>query len=117
MPDSVASVFCASANVFTGDVFHMNTMLIERVDAPDPVELGGLEAHALRAELLVERHGRRADADDGAVLRRTLKTWFTARKLPAPGMFLGTTVGLPGMCLPMWRARIRPQVSLLPPGG
>ena len=24
---------------------------------------------------------------------------------PAPSMFLGTTVGLPGMCLPMCRAR------------
>src|SRR5262249_15637577 len=40
----------------------------ERIDAADPIELGGLEAYALSAELLVERDGRRADADDGAVL-------------------------------------------------
>src|SRR6185503_16360365 len=42
----------------------------ERVDAADPIEFGGLEAHALGAELLVERRGRRADADYRAVLRR-----------------------------------------------
>ena len=50
-------------------------------------------------------------------LGSTLKIWFTARKLPAPGMFFGTTLGLPGTCLPIWRASIRPQTSLLPPGG
>ena len=33
----------------------------QRIDAADPVELGGLEAHARRAELLVKRRGRRAD--------------------------------------------------------
>ena len=50
-------------------------------------------------------------------LGETLNTVFTARKLPAPGMFFGTTLGLPGMCLPRWRASSRPKVSLLPPGG
>ena len=50
-------------------------------------------------------------------LGETLKTVFTARKLPAPGWFFGTSVGFPGMCLPRWRATSRPKVSLLPPGG
>ena len=31
----------------------------------------------------------------------------SARKLPAPGMFFGTIDGLPGMCLPRWRATSR----------
>src|SRR2546423_446466 len=35
--------------------------------------------------------------------------------LPPPGMFWGTTVGLPGRCLPMWRATTRPQRSYPPP--
>ena len=48
---------------------------------------------------------------------RTLKIWLTARKLPAPGMFFGTTFGLPGTCLPRCRLNSRPQTSLLPPGG
>ena len=47
----------------------------------------------------------------------TVKIVFTARKLPAPGMFFGTTKGVPGMCLPRWRVTSRAQVSLLPPGG
>ena len=29
---------------------------------------------------------------------------FASLKLPAPGMDCATTVGLPGICLPMWRA-------------
>ena len=33
-------------------------------------------------------------------LGETLKIVFTARKLPAPGWFFGTSVGFPGMCLP-----------------
>ena len=37
-----------------------------------------------------------------------LKTWLTATKLPAPGVFFGTTVGAPGTCLPKWRASSRP---------
>src|SRR5262245_9369660 len=31
-------------------------------------------------------------------------------------MFWGTTVGLPGRCLPIWRATTRPQTSSAPPG-
>ena len=37
----------------------------------------------------------------------TLKIWLAAIRLPAPGMLRGTTLGLPGMCLPMWRATMR----------
>ena len=37
----------------------------------------------------------------------TLKMWFAASRLPPPGMLRGTTVGLPGMCLPIWRATAR----------
>ena len=37
----------------------------------------------------------------------TLNRKFAARSEPAPGMFCTTTVGWPGMCLPMWRARMR----------
>jgi hypothetical protein len=33
---------------------------------------------------------------------------LAARKLPAPVMFCGTIVGLPGMYLLMWRASSRP---------
>ena len=33
-------------------------------------------------------------------LGEMLKTWFTARKLPAPGTFFGTILGFPGMCRP-----------------
>ena len=36
-------------------------------------------------------------ADHGAVLRRRLAMYLAATKLPAPGMFCGTMVGLPGM--------------------
>jgi hypothetical protein len=50
-------------------------------------------------------------------LGETLNMVFTARKLPAPGMFFGTTVGCPGRCLPRCRATSRPSTSLLPPGG
>ena len=39
----------------------------------------------------------------GAALNRKL----AARRLPAPAMFCGTTVGLPGRCLPRWRASVR----------
>ncbi len=34
---------------------------------------------------------------------------------PAAGMFLTTTAGFPGMCLPMNRARNRPYRSYPPP--
>ena len=40
-----------------------------------------------------------------------LNTWFAAARLPAPGRLTGTTVGLPGMCLPMCRATVRITVS------
>jgi hypothetical protein len=36
-------------------------------------------------------------------------------KPPAPVMFCGTTVGLPGMYLPMWRATSRAWMSYSPP--
>ena len=32
---------------------------------------------------------------------------LASRRLPAPSMFFGTNVGLPGMSLPMWREMIR----------
>src|SRR5712691_5626833 len=34
---------------------------------------------------------------------------------PAPVMFCGTTLGLPGMCLPRWRATSRACKSYSPP--
>ena len=37
----------------------------------------------------------------------TLNTWLAAMSEPPPGMLRGMTVGLPGMCLPMWRATAR----------
>ena len=37
----------------------------------------------------------------------TLKMWLAASRLPPPGMLRGTTAGLPGMCLPIWRATAR----------
>jgi hypothetical protein len=37
----------------------------------------------------------------------TLNTWLAATSEPPPGMFFGMTVGLPGMCLPIWRATVR----------
>ncbi len=40
----------------------------------------------------------------GAMLERNP----AARALPAPGMFFGTMLGLPGICRPMWRATTRP---------
>src|SRR4029077_4161729 len=40
---------------------------------------------------------------------------FAARLLPAPSMFCGVTVGLPGRCLPMWRATTRAHRSYPPP--
>ena len=88
MPDKVDSIFCASAIVFTGEVFHMNTMLMSGIDTADPIELGGLEAHALRSELFVERHGRRADADDGAVLRRDVEDLVDGEEAAGAGHVL-----------------------------
>ena len=41
-------------------------------------------------------------------LGATLKVWLAAPSPPAAGMFCGTTVGLPGMCSPRWRATVRP---------
>ena len=32
---------------------------------------------------------------------------LASRRLPPPSMFLVSTVGLPGMCLAMWRAIVR----------
>ncbi len=117
MADSVAGVFSASAIVFTGDVFHMKTMLTS--ESTRPIQLN--------SAVLKRTPGVPNRSSSGAVgaampmtlpsFGETLNTVLAARKLPAPGMFLGTTVGLPGMCLPMWRASSRPQVSLLPPGG
>ena len=37
MPDSVDSIFSASAMVFTGEVFHMNTMLMS--ESVRPIQL------------------------------------------------------------------------------
>ena len=117
MPDSVASVFSASAMVFTGEVFHMNTMLMS--ESVRPIQLSS--AVLKRTPWVPSR------SSSGMVgapmpmtlpsLGETLNTVLTARKLPAPGMFFGMTLGLPGMCLPMCRATSRPSVSLLPPGG
>ena len=103
--------------VFTGEVFHMNTMLMS--ESVRPIQLSS--AVLKRTPWVPSR------SSSGMVgapmpmtlpsLGETLNTVLTARKLPAPGMFFGMMLGLPGMCLPMCRATSRPSVSLLPPGG
>ena len=44
-----------------------------------------------------------------------LNTKLAARMWPAPGMFFGTMVGSPGMCLARWRATTRALESSPPP--
>src|SRR5215217_839554 len=117
VPDNVDSNFCASAKVFTLDVCQVNTMLIR--ESTRPIQLS--------SEVLKRTPCDPSFSSSAAVgapmamtvpsFGETLNTWLIARKLPAPGVFFGTTVGLPGMCLPTWRAISRPQTSLLPPGG
>ena len=66
----------------------------QRVEPADPIELGGLEAHALGAELLVERDRRRADADDGAVLGRDVEDRVHRQEAAGAGLVLRHDRGL-----------------------
>src|SRR4029453_5163104 len=66
----------------------------EGIEAPDPVELGGLEAHALGAELLVERGGRCTDADHGAVLGRDVENRIHGKEAAGAGLVLRDNGGL-----------------------
>ena len=40
-------------------------------------------------------------------LGAVVKMKFADRRLPAPAMFWTMTLGLPGRCLPRWRAKLR----------
>ena len=84
----------------------------ERIDAADPVELGGLEAHALGAELLVERNGRRADADDGAVLGGDVEDRIHRQEAAGAGLVLGHDGRLSGD-VPAKMARKKPPQGIV----
>ena len=69
-------------------------------DAADIMEIRGVHL-GRAADRAVERQGLRQAAEHGPVLRRHLRQYFAATKLPAPGMFSGRIAGLPGR----WRGR------------
>ena len=96
-----------SLNFFTPDVFHTPQAKISGFILPIQVNL--VDSNFA---LVPPNNGSRATDEAntpawvplrGAALYRKLATLSP----PAPGMFFGTTVGLPGIWLPQWRARTR----------
>ena len=89
-----------------GEGFHRRRLPQEHhvdqgIEASDPVELRGLEAHALRPELLVETYGGSGDAEDGAVLGidgenlvRCEETAGRPNRLEKPGLRRGAQIRL-----------------------
>ena len=79
--------------------------------AAEPGELGRVE---LRVGLPISGSiamPRLKVPKDEAVLRRDVVEIVRGLRLPAPGMFCATSDGLPGICLPMWRASMRAKIS------
>ena len=93
--------------VFTGTVAMTKVMFTD--GATRPIQLNSAVLSLTLATPSRSSRGIVGAISDSVVpsLGATLKTWFAATRLPPPGMLRGITVGLPGMCRPIWRATAR----------
>ena len=106
LPPTVKGLMTMSFQVFTGEVCQVTNTLASLVPLPNQVNF--VESNCT----LVRRSAapspcRGEDADGRAILRRDVVEIVGHLQVPAPGMFCTTIAGLPGMCLPRCRARMR----------
>ena len=107
MPDSFDSIFCASAKVFTGEVCQRNTMFTSESTRPIQFNSAVLKRTPCVPSFSSSADGRRADADRGAVLGSDIVHVRQREEAAGARHVLRHDVGLPGMCLPIWRATSR----------